>query len=245
MNEPVLAHARKHRLDVSQCVKFFNHADLEAIIARRRSARGLPTGPAPPSNGRLQRRQQRGAGGPKPVSQDPAKDFSDDVSCRGSCTRIWQGCTLYASCSPARLDLVASRAAAFAQRCACNLHCPACLLVCIVQMLAQFKTDTTLDGETILLRNVKRMAGDLHGGRKWVPVMALEELPELLKKHHEQALAFKCGKKLFNHVRGWYTWPRTVPGHSTISLCFAVGDGACVASTAALQRSSHRKLLNK
>lgn len=64
-----------------------------------------------------------------------------------------------------------------------------------------FKIDYLVNGEEVLLRNVQRQKSvDAKDGYKWLPVVALEELRELLQQHNERALLFKCSKKLFHHV---------------------------------------------
>jgi hypothetical protein len=65
----------------------------------------------------------------------------------------------------------------------------------VLQVLKKFRLEPNLDGEDVLLRSVTR-----DNALRWVKVVALEELPTLLEEHHRKALAFKCSRKLYDHV---------------------------------------------
>ncbi|KAI7844051.1 hypothetical protein COHA_002391 [Chlorella ohadii] len=70
------------------------------------------------------------------------------------------------------------------------------------RIVSAFKIDYLVNGEEILLRRVKRATAlDTDAkGYKWLPVVALEELRDLVKLHHERSLLFKCSKNLYAHL---------------------------------------------
>ena len=71
------------------------------------------------------------------------------------------------------------------------------------KLMNQFKVDTDVNGNPIVLRQTVRME-DVSGaaGTCYLPVVALEDLPALIAKHQAGALGYGGIKAVFNHVRG-------------------------------------------
>ena len=99
------------------------------------------------------------------------------------------------------------------------------------KLMNQFKVDTDVKGNPIVLRQTVRME-DVSGaaGTCYLPVVALEDLPALIAKHQAGALGYGGIKAVFNHVRG------RVGGE------MAVGKGG-LCSAAGLAARSSRPLL--
>jgi hypothetical protein len=70
----------------------------------------------------------------------------------------------------------------------------------VLQVMKQFKTDTDINGRTILLRHFSRSDDD---GDRWLPVIPIEDLREFFQTHLEQATSFGGPSSLFTHVSCW------------------------------------------
>lgn len=67
------------------------------------------------------------------------------------------------------------------------------------RVMQQFKVDTDINGNPIVLRQAKRPT-DV-GGARYFPVVALEDLEAVIDKHQELALGYGGIRAVFNHVR--------------------------------------------
>lgn len=202
MECPAEAYAREHRLNAKNYKTFFTHGDMRYVSARR----GAPAPPAAIG------RQQRSVGGAKPVSkpvsQDPPLEFSDKVGEQGhnrsgstGLVGLLQSARAWACPSPSRLACLLSCGHAatggppLAERYLQFSTTP--------QIVDGFKIDYLVNGEEILLRKVQRpdAADSDEDGYKWLPMVALDDLRDVVREQHERALLFKCSKKLYSHVR--------------------------------------------